>query len=991
MKNIIFYISIIGLFFTNSFASCSWIDSSSNDNKPGTVISNINNVTTNKSVCVDGESPNGDADYYHFKVGTAGTLKITTSSPNNHKYHLMIGSTAGGDEYYPNQKAISHNVGTISLNKNDNIYIYVKETGSDTDKYRLNFDFTKSSSSSGSSSSSSSGGNSTSSSTQGICYALDDTQSMLYKVHMNPGASPLPVAQKINLQGKTESLNGEAEAFNSKDGLIYGFHENNPPTLYSINPSNGQVKKVKTLTYMKKNVTGASFYNGYFYVIAERTLYKINTSNWSLISQKDINGATTHGDALAINKNGNAYVIDDDPGKIYSINLNTAKTSYVTQIHVNTDAEALSFAKDGNLYTENSEDGISNDTDKLFKVDLSSGQITASAQIPHSDDIDIEGLSCNTQAASAGNTPPPPPPSTNHTAVCPSGYTLDTSINYIENGDFHILDERTAQPSNVPPSSWLSQGTWKSDAIYQGNDRYPQDGVSSNDTTSSIIKHDIVYNDIAGFTFSGNSKYSMGSQNSLYSNGNDLGHTMTVWESKKTNIDSNSKYIFVAHFSNALYKNIYPSAANPKVRLSYKDSYWHNLGSPFEVPRDNSTYDKSKNSDKWYEISYLISPSSSNIYLKIEDSAYEKGNFGDDLVVGGLGLFKCKPNTPSTTPNAMLLTRGDGNNNDKTNVYVFYVDTDTDTIKDFHLLKKLNKKFRSLSYHDGKFWTADMSGNLYTIDINTGNYTLNNTYGKIDSNVMSLDFDENNNIYYNIRSSSDAEHRKLRKYNPSSGSSTTITSVPSSDSYIDDGIAYYGNNKLVVSVGSGAVRFIENGNIGQHISSSEWCVYGGEYVGNNKSYFINAESNDLSIYKLDGTSWSKFYDYGSHTGGLKGMAIAISHTLPSTPPAPPTPITAFVSNAQIVEGNSGQKSLDFNIELSSPAPSGGITISYSTQDGSAKTSNRDYKSSSGSITIPSGQTKATISITIYGDNKVESDESFKLNLTSTNNINFVKR
>jgi len=248
-----------------------------------------------------------------------------------------------------------------------------------------------------------------------ICYALDDTQNKLYKVTMQPGANPLPVATKITLHGVSPHLlNGEAEAYYSKDGLIYGFHKGSTyPTLYSINPSNGQVTKIKDLTFMKRNVSGAAFYAGNFYLLAEdngeNTLYKIDATNWSKISEVKLNGNTKAGDGLAINENGDVYIINDDHNKIYTLNLTTGTTTYLTQINTNEDAEALSFAKDGNIYTENSEDGVSSDTDKLFSIDLSTGAITAAAQIPHSDDIDIEGLSCNTEAGGSSNTPPPTP------------------------------------------------------------------------------------------------------------------------------------------------------------------------------------------------------------------------------------------------------------------------------------------------------------------------------------------------------------------------------------------------------------------------------------------------------------------------------------------------------------------------------------------------------------------------------------------------------
>ncbi len=117
------------------------LDTSANDSSPGVVITAMNNITTNTTACISGASQNGDSDYYYFTVNAPGTLDITTSSPNSHDYHLKIGSTPGGNEYYGDTTAQSHNVSTITLSAGDSVYLYVKETGSNTDEYEINFNF----------------------------------------------------------------------------------------------------------------------------------------------------------------------------------------------------------------------------------------------------------------------------------------------------------------------------------------------------------------------------------------------------------------------------------------------------------------------------------------------------------------------------------------------------------------------------------------------------------------------------------------------------------------------------------------------------------------------------------------------------------------------------------------------------------------------------------------------------------------------------------
>jgi len=237
---------------------------------------------------------------------------------------------------------------------------------------------------------------------KGICYALSDVKQKLYKTYVEPGSDPLPTAVSIPITGLgNDTLNSEGMAYNTKDGLVYAFHESaDGPKQYVIDPSSGQAKYIKTYTTITKSIVGASFYSGTFYIIGKNIdgdaeLYIIDMDNWTVTNSIPLNGDTTDADALAINKDGDAYIVLDDRKKIYSIDLKTAHTTYITQVPTRSAAEAMAFAQDENLYIADSEDGVFYDTDKIYKVDLKTGDITEAAQIPPSDDVDIEGLSCN--------------------------------------------------------------------------------------------------------------------------------------------------------------------------------------------------------------------------------------------------------------------------------------------------------------------------------------------------------------------------------------------------------------------------------------------------------------------------------------------------------------------------------------------------------------------------------------------------------------------
>jgi len=66
-----------------------------------------------------------------------------------------------------------------------------------------------------------------------------------------------------------------------------------------------------------------------------------------------------------------------------------------------------------------------------------------------------------------------------------------------------------------------------------------------------------------------------------------------------------------------------------------------------------------------------------------------------------------------------------------------------------------------------------------------------------------------------------------------------------------------------------------------------------------------------------------------------------------------------------------------------------VTINYSTADGTARVSNNDYQSKSGTATIRAGQTSTTVTVLVNTDKTKEPDEWFALNLTSSSTNAFM--
>jgi subtilisin family serine protease len=96
------------------------------------------------------------------------------------------------------------------------------------------------------------------------------------------------------------------------------------------------------------------------------------------------------------------------------------------------------------------------------------------------------------------------------------------------------------------------------------------------------------------------------------------------------------------------------------------------------------------------------------------------------------------------------------------------------------------------------------------------------------------------------------------------------------------------------------------------------------------------------------------------------------------------PPRVSISDASIVEGNSGTSNATFTMTVSPPNTTQSVTVTYTTVNGTAIAPG-DFTAVTGSVTFaPSASTK-TISIPVVGDTVAEADETFSVRITSTMN------
>jgi hypothetical protein len=81
------------------------------------------------------------------------------------------------------------------------------------------------------------------------------------------------------------------------------------------------------------------------------------------------------------------------------------------------------------------------------------------------------------------------------------------------------------------------------------------------------------------------------------------------------------------------------------------------------------------------------------------------------------------------------------------------------------------------------------------------------------------------------------------------------------------------------------------------------------------------------------------------------------------------------------EGNSGDNPvLEFNVTLTNPSDQT-ITVDYTTTDDTATTGDNDYDAASGTVTFLAGDTTEPVDVTLNGDDVLESDETFTVDLS----------
>jgi hypothetical protein len=160
------------------------------------------------------------------------------------------------------------------------------------------------------------------------------------------------------------------------------------------------------------------------------------------------------------------------------------------------------------------------------------------------------------------------------------------------------------------------------------------------------------------------------------------------------------------------------------------------------------------------------------------------------------------------------------------------------------------------------------------------------------------------------------------------------------------------------------------------------ALAGSDYVGATGTLTIPINTTEAPLtVQIKGDTLQEFDEYFSvelYNASGAGLSGSFDNGYILDDDTPPK---IYIDDASIYEGNSGTQTMTFTVRLSNPSGTA-VSVNYATANGTAKTSDNDFVAKSGRIDFAPGETSKTVTISVKGDTRKESNETFLVKLSS---------
>jgi hypothetical protein len=218
-----------------------------------------------------------------------------------------------------------------------------------------------------------------------------------------------------------------------------------------------------------------------------------------------------------------------------------------------------------------------------------------------------------------------------YVSACGAG-KLESGYELVKNGGFGIKHGKPGQLETPLSVETMLAGSFKSGALYAGDDAYPHDEPEGEAGAQISIRGDIaLHSDTAQqHPFPGDAARTFVEQTDhwLFFNGNRTGNPVDIWK-QTVQLEEGKTYNFSMYVSNAAWPHS-NSNFQPKIQVSANDT---------EVLAETEV-DLDSDSDEWTLLQKTFeAPITGDVELKITNN--QDGHFFNNLAITGIGLHRC--------------------------------------------------------------------------------------------------------------------------------------------------------------------------------------------------------------------------------------------------------------------------------------------------------------------------------------------------------------